>query len=144
MLIPVHYWLDLLKRTKAIPNYCTTSPKCKINRWFNGLDILYHNLDINKLTQSIYTLHVRICITISFCTLLYFFFKCESQFKRYLIAFPFCVQRCLFSKFSVMTLYNLHVLYVRIYVVKQNRSTEGCSKFKVRKQDKLRRGWSQH
>ena len=27
---------------------------------------------------------------------------------------------------------------------KQNRSTEGCSKFKVRKNDKLRWKWSQH
>ena len=27
---------------------------------------------------------------------------------------------------------------------KQNRSTEGCSKFQVRKHDKLRRKWSQH
>ena len=46
-----------------------------------------------------------------------------------------------------MYMYAKNLIWLTVEVwkdKKENRSTEGCSKLKVRRQDKFRRDWSQH
>ena len=55
------------------------------------------------------------------------------------------------KKCSINILYHILLMKIISYkqenynvTLKQKRSTEGCSKFKVRRQDKFRRDWSRH